>query len=446
MNRKLTAAAMAALTAAGLTTAFVLTPSATAGQSAAPIAVADAASPDMLVAMARDLKLSPEQARQRLAREHKAVAAEGALRGSLGSAFGGAWLDSGADRLTVALTDASKADQVRGLGATPKVVARSEAALNSGKSRLDGNSQAAPKSIPGWYVDVSTNAVVVLAKPGSEGAAQAWAKASGVDASAIRVEASAEQPRTLIDVIGGNAYYFNGGSRCSIGFPVTDGFVTAGHCGTPGTATTQPTGSVVTSRFPGNDYGYVRVAAGNTPRPLVNHYGGTNVTVGGSTEAAIGASVCRSGSTTGWHCGTIQQKNATVNYQEGSVNGLTRTNACAEPGDSGGSWLAGDQAQGVTSGGSGNCTSGGTFYFQPLLPILSATGARLLTGGSTPPTSNTTTTTPGTPPGNTSWAPYTNYAAGATVTYSGVSYRAIQGHYSLPGWEPPNVPSLWARQ
>jgi streptogrisin C len=118
---------------------------------------------------------------------------------------------------------------------------------------------------------------------------------------------------------------------------------------------------------------------------VVNNYAGGEVSVAGSTEAAVGASICRSGSTTGWHCGTISAKNQTVNYAQGSVSGLTRTNVCAEPGDSGGSWLSGNQAQGVTSGGSGNCTSGGTTYFQPVNEILSAYGLTLVTSGGNPP-------------------------------------------------------------
>jgi streptogrisin C len=85
----------------------------------------------------------------------------------------------------------------------------------------------------------------------------------------------------------------------------------------------------------------------------------------------------------------VQAYNQTVNYAEGSVSGLTRTNACAEPGDSGGSWLSGQQAQGVTSGGSGNCSSGGTTYFQPVNEILSAYGRTLVTsGGGNPPPTN----------------------------------------------------------
>ncbi|MFC7643765.1 trypsin-like serine protease [Streptosporangium lutulentum] len=67
------------------------------------------------------------------------------------------------------------------------------------------------------------------------------------------------------------------------------------------------------------------------------------------------------------------------------MTGLIRTSVCAEPGDSGGSLVSGSQAQGVTSGGSGNCTSGGTTYFQPINEILQAYGLTLVTGGTTPP-------------------------------------------------------------
>ncbi|SEQ43136.1 streptogrisin C, partial [Streptomyces radiopugnans] len=47
------------------------------------------------------------------------------------------------------------------------------------------------------------------------------------------------------------------------------------------------------------------------------------------------------------------------------------------PGDSGGSYISGNQAQGVTSGGSGNCRTGGTTYHQPVNEILSAYGLTL---------------------------------------------------------------------
>jgi chitin-binding protein len=47
--------------------------------------------------------------------------------------------------------------------------------------------------------------------------------------------------------------------------------------------------------------------------------------------------------------------------------------------------------------------------------------------------------------GGGTWAPNTFYGVGATVTYGGASYRCLQAHTSLVGWEPPNAPSLWQR-
>jgi chitinase len=41
------------------------------------------------------------------------------------------------------------------------------------------------------------------------------------------------------------------------------------------------------------------------------------------------------------------------------------------------------------------------------------------------------------------WAAGVSYTAGDTVTYSGLTYQALQSHSSLTGWEPPNVPALW---
>jgi streptogrisin D len=77
------------------------------------------------------------------------------------------------------------------------------------------------------------------------------------------------------------------------------------------------------------------------------------------------------------HEGTVQALNASVTYPEGTVNGLIQTDVCAEPGDSGGALFAGDKALGMTSGGSGDCSSGGETFFQPVTTALEATGAQL---------------------------------------------------------------------
>ncbi|AZS17312.1 fibronectin type III domain-containing protein [Paenibacillus lutimineralis] len=41
------------------------------------------------------------------------------------------------------------------------------------------------------------------------------------------------------------------------------------------------------------------------------------------------------------------------------------------------------------------------------------------------------------------WAPNVAYQANDTVTYGGNTYKALQAHTSLVGWEPTNVPALW---
>lgn len=44
------------------------------------------------------------------------------------------------------------------------------------------------------------------------------------------------------------------------------------------------------------------------------------------------------------------------------------------------------------------------------------------------------------------WQPNTAYAVNSLVSYGGATYKCIQAHTSLPGWEPPNVPALWQLQ
>ncbi|MFC7590934.1 S1 family peptidase [Nonomuraea antimicrobica] len=334
----------------------------------------------MIDALERDLGLTEAQAIARLANEERAAAVESNLTTALGGSFGGAWLNADASKLSVATTDPATTKAIEAQGAQPVVVQRSLAQLNGIMQQLDQAPKKAKSGAALWYADVTTNTVSVQA-PTVE-AAESLVAAAGVDRNAITVAATAERPTTFINIIGGAAYYI-GSSRCSVGFSVTrgstPGFVTAGHCGRAGSGTTSPTGTFQGSSFPGNDYAWV-AAPGNTVTPYVRGSGGANVTVRGSTQAAVGSSICRSGSTTGWRCGTIQQHNASVTYPQGTVSGLTRTSACAQPGDSGGSFISGSQAQGVTSGGSGNCTVGGTTYHQPVNEILSVYGLTLTTG------------------------------------------------------------------
>ncbi|MFI6027371.1 S1 family peptidase [Amycolatopsis magusensis] len=320
------------------------------------------------------------------------AAAQESLSQRLGAAYASSWIDSTTGKFVVGTTDAARAAEIRSAGAVPKVVENSAAELADVQSTLDKRANSVPDSVTGWYVDVTTNEVVVSVLH-NDAAGVAWASAAG---SSVRVEPTTQANHPKWNLIGGQAIYFGGG-RCSIGFNARNSsgtryIITAGHCTEIGgnvTGTGGAIGPVAGSSFPGNDYGRIQVtSSAAVSTPLVDRWSsGSDVTVAGSTVSPVGSRICRSGSTTGWRCGTVGAFNQTVNYGGGDiVYGLTRTSACAEPGDSGGSVVSDPgsgtrvQAQGMTSGGSGNCSSGGTTFFQPVNEALSAYGLTLYTG------------------------------------------------------------------
>ncbi|MET7763371.1 S1 family peptidase [Streptomyces sp. NPDC005393] len=233
-----------------------------------------------------------------------------------------------------------------------------------------------------WYVDKATNTLVVTADSTVSKSEIAKIKSTaGTSADAIEVKRTPGKIQKLIS--GGDAIYASSW-RCSLGFNVrnssgTNYFVTAGHC-TDGAGTwwsnsghTTTIGPTVGSSFPTNDYGLVQYSGSVTPSGTV---GSQDITR--AANPTVGQAVTRRGSTTGIHSGTVTALNATVNYGGGDiVYGMIQTNVCAEPGDSGGSLYSGSTALGLTSGGSGDCTSGGTTFFQPVVEALNAYGVNV---------------------------------------------------------------------
>ncbi|MVO85552.1 S1 family peptidase [Streptomyces sp. p1417] len=342
------------------------------------------ASPSLLDAMQRDLGLTPAAARERLADEQRAARTERAARAAAGAAYGGSWFDAERGRLTVAVTGREAAAEVRATGAAVRLVARGAAELDAAKARVD--KLDAPAGVASWRVDPETNGVVVsvVARHRTDNDVSTFLERARAVAP-VRVATVPEGPRTFAaGTVGGDPYY-TGNVRCSIGFSVHGGFVTAGHCGRAGASVRGWDGSAMGtfqgSSFPGDDYAYVSIGHGWWTVPVVLGWGTVpDQLVRGSAEAPVGSSICRSGSTTKWHCGRVLAKNETVNYSDGTVvHQLTKTSVCAEGGDSGGSFLSGDQAQGVTSGGWGNCGSGGETWYQPVNEILNRYGLRLHT-------------------------------------------------------------------
>ncbi|OSP40708.1 serine protease [Streptomyces sp. 13-12-16] len=303
------------------------------------------------------------------------------LAQDLGADAAGTYYDAKNKALVVNVLDEAAAETVESAGAEARVVANSLAELKSARTTLEQDA-----TIPGtaWVTDPTTNKVVVTADRTVSEAE--WAKLTEV---VDGLGATAELQRTKGEykpfVAGGDAITGNGG-RCSLGFNVTKGgephFLTAGHC-TEGISTwSDSSGTVigenVASSFPGDDYGLVKYTADVAHPSEVNLYDGSTQAISGAAEATVGMQVTRSGSTTQVHSGTVTGLDATVNYGNGDiVNGLIQTDVCAEPGDSGGSLFSGGSAVGLTSGGSGDCASGGTTFFQPVTEALSVTGTRI---------------------------------------------------------------------
>lgn len=333
--------------------------------------------------MQRDLGLSQDQATARLKAETAARAVDRAARRAAGHAYGGSWFEAKTGKLTVAVADRSVRNAVAATGAEVTLVRHDERQLDAALKRIDALD--APAGVSSWHVDAKNNSVVVdvVSAHRDDNDVRAFldrARRSGP----VTVEETRQRPRTFAaGTVGGDPYY-TGNVRCSIGFSVYGGFVTAGHCAQPGAGVSGWDGSYIGnfqgSSFPDNDYAWVNVGSGWWTVPVVLGWGTvSDQLVRGSAEAPVGASICRSGSTSHWHCGTVLAKNETVNYSQGAVHQMTKTSVCAEPGDSGGSFISGDQAQGVTSGGWGNCGSGGETWYQPVNEILGRYGLTLHT-------------------------------------------------------------------
>jgi streptogrisin D len=285
----------------------------------------------------------------------------------------------------VNVLDASTARQVRAAGASPRLVARSLRRLERIKAALDAVKRAPTGS--SWSVDLPSNSVLVSVPAGGGATTTGFLARARSYGGAVRVERTAAVQTHAF--YGGQAI-LRGGSRCSAGFNTRSGsgrnyVLTAGHCtnlgGTWRTSGGQTIGPVAASSFPGNDYGAIRISdpAALDPRGGVLYFGAFR-DITGASRVPVGSSACKTGSTTGTTCGTVQAYNVTVNYAEGTVFGLTRTNICTQPGDSGGPLFAGSLAQGITSGGSfGGCNQQGfRSFFQPADEPLSVYGLTLL--------------------------------------------------------------------
>lgn len=211
-----------------------------------------------------------------------------------------------------------------------------------------------------------------------------------------------------LDVNGGEGYAWSstdGTSRqCSLavtGRNVADGrpvALTAGHCiagmdtitgGVRQLVSTAPgTGGRFGARIgspgagafgDGFDGGLIALDAPDVvAHPSVLTWGGGTgaprssapLEVTGWSAAIAGAALCKSGSRTGWTCGTVRGVDRTVNVGGEPVNSIIAT-TCIQPGDSGGAALTGQVIVGVNSSTS-SAPCGDPAYVSAFFPMVSS--------------------------------------------------------------------------
>ncbi|MBG6134074.1 putative Ig domain-containing protein [Longispora fulva] len=433
--------------------------------SPVPPAPTDAASPELVASLSRDLGITPQQALTRLAQQDAAHAVAGRLGVEFTSA---SWFDPATGKLNVAVTDAAGADRVRAAGAVPKIVTRSQGEL-AGLAGNIGNLAAGVPGVNGWAVDPRTNTVTVTVNRNARTErTEAFVSRLKALGDVIRVvDTTSAQHQQSGVVTNGDPWWPGTETNCSIGFAAADSsggqhFLTAGHCtndvnqaaygknssGSKGEQLgTSNTGGSRSVNGNEGDMGVVAVNQnGWTLSNAVNTWGAAPVSVNGSADAVVGDAICHSGNTTHLRCGTVTEVNKSIQYVDANgnptvrVDGLTQTNACSNAGDSGGAYYMGSgstaKAVGLHSGGGNPCgQSDPDTTFQPLNEALQKWNLTLYTGGAQPTSSPTVkptaspTVSPTVRPTASPTASPTG-APGATVTVTNPGNQ-----WSFAGWQ-----------
>jgi streptogrisin C len=371
------------------------------GQDPALTADLTAVDPKAARAMATRFDIPVAEATRRLGEQQGLATRGAALEKSLGSRTGGSYLDANG-QLVVTTLDASADQQAGRSGARFQRVDDSAARLDGIMQRLNQESTHGAGGLQGWYVDVPTNTVVVTVTEGaSDARTQAMTRAATAFGASVRIEKApaTQAPRATEFMVGGFEFKTASGGACSVGFNTVDAsnrpvVLTAGHCVKQSGIMSRngyQIGATRTASFPTDDFGTFWNSYPSYWQPSVSvyKYNGTYVNVRGQWNAPpVGATVCKSGRTTGYTCGSITALNQTVVYPEGTIYGLVRHNNCVEPGDSGGSNISsGAFALGVTSGAAGyganklcgqKVGQANVSWYQPIGEALSRNGLRLV--------------------------------------------------------------------
>ncbi|MEV0295794.1 S1 family peptidase [Nocardia sp. NPDC050710] len=347
---------------------------------------------ELIAAVTRDLKISPDEYLRRADLAQQVAAFATTAQRQYPQVFAGSWLDD-SGQAVVALAQGPGTDEARkaaqSAGFEIRNVAKSEAALRGEKSAferwLDGQPEAVSALVRGVVVDTVNNSIAVRVEQAG------LPLPSFIDPSRVIVMAPPIAGEVLPQAgeIAGEIYRgslsggdgfasVNGRSslRCSFGFNGTDRAgnvvnITAGHCNpdlaSAGTDHASGVHELVGDRAGGQlgvfqksvlgaqDYSVVRINDQAKERFTNNGVrvpGAAPILVDGVATPVVGAPVCKSGSRTGFSCGVVNAVDQTVQVGDRELTQSFSANICALPGDSGGPIVTGRMALGISSASS----------------------------------------------------------------------------------------------
>ncbi|MBH0778864.1 S1 family peptidase [Nocardia bovistercoris] len=348
---------------------------------------------ELVTAVTRDLKISPEEYLRRADLAQQIAAFATNAQRQYPQVFAGSWLDD-SGKAVVALTQGPGADEARAAaqaaGYEVRNVAKSEAALRGEKTAferwLDSQPAAVSALVRGVVVDTVNNSISVRVEQAG------LPLPSFVDPSRVIVTkppVGAEQLPQASEIAGeiyngslsgGDGFISSAGRgslRCSFGFNGTDRSgnvvnITAGHCNpdipAAGTENATAVRELLAGEKPGaplgvyqksvlgsQDYSIVRINDQAKDRFANNGVRVPNaapIRIEGVAIPVVGAPVCKSGSRTGFSCGVVNAVDQTVLVGDRELTQSFSAGICALPGDSGGPLVSGRLALGIASASS----------------------------------------------------------------------------------------------
>ena len=417
-------------------TAFVLLASFSGTAAADPVvqSPADQLPRELVEAVQRDLKISPQEYLDRAARAQELSAYASDFRASRPADFAGAWIGPDGNAV-VAVTSPAAAQAVAKDGyataQSPVSADGLEKSLADLNSWIAGLPREISEQINGTAIDFIDNQIVIDLVNSPIGSALNLPTLL----ANIKVILSPGGNKPVDPTpMGGDTYVTTSGpiadapatdiSICSFGFNAVDSSgaavnLTAGHCnpnkatGSGGAPVYLPDpadisrstqiGSFDRSSLgaeDGLDWSVIALndagIASGLDRPTVRGANGSTVTVTGTAAPVIGAPVCKSGQSSSFTCGVVAADRVeTQLYMEDGTSRTVRgfaSTACTLAGDSGGAIVTGTLALGITSGsnsgGAPDCNEanlalaqyGGTASLGiPIDQVTRATGATLRT-------------------------------------------------------------------